>query len=464
MRVGVAAERYAADVERLLLAHRQRHVHPRLAAGRGGHPLHRGDHLREQVPLVAVQLLDVGRRLVQRRVVEHLARLALAVAAHEGKPQHRAALRGEDGGQRLRGEARVPLDVELAQPVLRPLLHLHQQPRLAGLRVHHQGVADHGEVDVAVAAVELGQVRAQVLLERLAVEAAAAEPPEPFFLGPDRPLQLRVAERRVPRKVHVRQRQPVPLHHGKGQAVAARLYRRVGGVQRDQLNAARRQQVAGQLLRRRHLLRVQRLALLQPHGVAHRAPGNAAQPLEAHLGDQGALHHRQHQRAAPGIRAAHVDLHGLELSGRHQPADGVLHQRGRDHGPGAHGGRNAHGLFRHALVAADLHRVDDETLGRGLLGGGGVLGVRGRGGQGAQGESEEGRRSGPSPVEVRHAEYYTVWVFEGTRKASACLSSATETSISSPGLNSDVRIFSDSGSSRYRWIARRRGRAPNFSS
>ena len=52
----------------------------------------------------------------------------------------------------------------------------------------------------------------------------------------------------------------------------------------------------------------------------------------------------------------------------------------------------------------------------------------------------------------------------GTRKASLAPSGATSTSISSPFENSPSRIFSDSGSSMKRWIARFSGRAPNFSS
>ena len=80
----------------------------------------------------------------------------------------------------------------------------------------------------------------------------------------------------------------------------------------------------------------------------------------------------------------------------------------------------------------------------------GVLGQDGAGGKRPQGKEEEGRTGGPSPVEVKHAVFYTVWVRDGTRKASDCRSSDTDTSISSPGLNSDERIFSESGSSRYR--------------
>ena len=42
------------------------------------------------------------------------------------------------------------------------------------------------------------------------------------------------------------------------------------------------------------------------------------------------------------------------------------------------------------------------------------------------------------------------------------MTALTSTTISSPAENSAVKIFSESGSSKYLWIARRKGRAPNF--
>src|SRR5437667_1244510 len=53
---------------------------------------------------------------------------------------------------------------------------------------------------------------------------------------------------------------------------------------------------------------------------------------------------------------------------------------------------------------------------------------------------------------------------ESARNASRSLSGATSTSISSPRANSPTRIFSESGSSTYFWIARFSGRAPKCSS
>ena len=129
-------------------------------------------------------------------------------------------------------------------------------------------------------------------------------------------------------------------------------------------------------------------------------------------------------------------------------ADGVLHQLRVHHAAGAHARRAAHGLRRHALGAAHLHGVHDEPRGGGLRGRG-VLREGGAGKDAAEGEREEGRREGgPSPMRVKHAGDQTVWVFDGTRNASDWRSSATVTSISSPGLNSELRIFSESGSSR----------------
>src|SRR5207245_11624638 len=53
---------------------------------------------------------------------------------------------------------------------------------------------------------------------------------------------------------------------------------------------------------------------------------------------------------------------------------------------------------------------------------------------------------------------------ESARNPSRSLSGATSTSISSPRANSPTRIFSESGSSTYFWIARFSGRAPKCSS
>src|SRR5207249_10743868 len=53
---------------------------------------------------------------------------------------------------------------------------------------------------------------------------------------------------------------------------------------------------------------------------------------------------------------------------------------------------------------------------------------------------------------------------ESARNPRRSLSGATSTSTSSPRANSPTRIFSESGSSTYFWMARFNGRAPKCSS
>src|SRR5207244_5478831 len=81
--------------------------------------------------------------------------------------------------------------------------------------------------------------------------------------------------------------------------------------------------------------------------------------------------------------------------------------------------------------------------------------LRARGARDERGGTQEDESGKPAD----HA-----FVPESARNANRSLSGATSTSISSPRANSPTRIFSDSGSSTYFWIARFSGRAPKCSS
>src|SRR4029077_12277996 len=102
------------------------------------------------------------------------------------------------------------------------------------------------------------------------------------------------------------------------------------------------------------------------------------------------------------------------------------------------------GLAGHAPVAPDGDGVGD------LLGGLPARDLR---------EEAEETADGAEREPADHA-----FVPESARNARRSLSGATSTSISSPRANSPTRIFSDSGSSTYFWMARFSGRAPKCSS
>ena len=352
-----------------------------------------------------------------------------------------------EGGQPLQvlgGEAPVADDLEGADAVRLPLAHPHDEGRLAGCVVDEQRVAQHLEVHVATVPVEFRQALLQIGAQLLVVVVAGAEPPEALRPRLQVGRELGLGEMAVPLEAHLRDRHAPPfvhvedhpyprgigfvhLHHlDLGEVVA------LGAVQG--VDAAAAAGHGGGI----DGPRFDELDLV-PDAVLREATHAAHRPFDE---DRALAQAEDEERLALGGVLGHA--HVVVLTRGVERLDGVLHVAIPE---GFAGGEAA--LGQHLVAVQPPQPEDDDGIGRD------GLPLRARGAR----EEHDGSQREDEGKPADHA-----LEPESARNPRRSLSGATSTSTSSPRANSPTRIFSDSGSSTYFWIARFSGRAPKCSS
>jgi len=440
MRDVIAADFHPVDDRRLPLRDHPAEVHDRLPIG-GRAPQHVRSDLHVDVAVVVVQRLELAGRVLPLLLVEVRDRLPLP------DPEESGALLLRKRIERLELLARkAPAadDLERADPVGFAFTQAQHQRGLAARLIDDQGVAQHLEVHVPARAVELGEPLPHVGGEFLVVVLARAEPPEALGPGFHVLQDLFVAEVRVALDVDLRDRDAAPfLHveddaHGRGVVFVDEQRPRVGEV--EPLGAIQRIDARPRVLHRR---RIDRPAFRELHLVAHRA---FAQPLHAadrpfHEG--GPLPHANQDDVLASRRARlfHADV--VVLARPVERQNRALHVLVGERSSGQQATRLEDGDRRGAPGALHGDGVGGEDR-RGLA----LRAARARGEHGETQDKDGGK-----------AECHA-FKPESALNARRSLSGATSTSISSPRANSPTRIFSESGSSTYFWMARFKGRAP----
>src|SRR2546428_9400753 len=200
--------------------------------------------------------------------------------------------------------------------------------------------------------------------------------------------------------------------------------------------------------RARHRRWVDRARLHQLHLVPHAVLAQPAHAAQRPLDEDGALAHLHDQQLA-ACPLGLLDPHVVVLPRGVQRLDGPL-DVGVAYGPAG----DEPALLEHLLALQATEPEDPDRVGRN-----GrrrrSLALRARGTRGEHDRTHEDDEGALAD----HA-----FEPESARNPSRSLSGATSTSISSPRANSPTRIFSESGSSTYFWIARFSGRAPKCSS
>ena len=335
--------------------------------------------------------------------------------------------------------------LERADTVRVALAHLQHERRLAGGVVDEDRVPRHLEVGKPSAPVECGQLLLLVRPQLFVVVRAVPPPPEPFGLGAHVGDDLRSLEVCVPLDVDPGDRHPAAFVDVEHQPHAARVsFEYAQRPHARQVVAAGAVQRVDAPARALHRGGVEGPPLGELHPVADRV---LAQPVDAPdrpLDEGRALLHADHEER-DRRRGVLLDADVVELAGGVERLDGVAEVA------------VAHLAARHQ-AAGEEHAGSPDTLGAHhgdrIRHAGAPRHAPALRGAGARSETD----GGEGETEEEPAAHAFVPV--RARKARRSLSGATSTSISSPLANSPTRIFSDSGSSTYFWIARFSGRAP----
>jgi hypothetical protein len=231
-------------------------------------PLDDRHDLRVEVALVRVEPLHVRGRVTERYGVEDLAclRAALPRAADAEAAEQAAAALLEVAAQVIGREAAGAHHVELGQPILRALVHLDDEPALAGDRIDLQRIADHDEVEVAVPGIERRQRAAHVVAEPVLVEVAGPVPEESLAPGAHHAAEPVIAELLIAAERDVGDRDAMALAHIEDERhLSGPVGQRLETV-RDavQLEAAARQQLTRDRLGVRRAARLERAAIRRP--------------------------------------------------------------------------------------------------------------------------------------------------------------------------------------------------------
>ena len=296
-----------------------------IARAIGGIPFDHRTHLRVDVSLVAVEGADLLRRLIPARPVEDVGGGGPAPneplhPLREGGLPRREGIPGRD---LLGREAPIPHDLERLHPILRPLLHLELEERLAPSPVDLEGVIRDLEIHMPAVGEELRDLLPEVGGVGVLVELAAPEEEEPFGLGLHHADHLTVLHEGVPAHVDTGDGEAAALIHAQGELHPVPDHR---GLRGD----------PGEIEPIRLIQRVDPAHRVREGGGIDRPPHEELHPiLDLPLGEplgprdidrlqQGALGHREHDDRPVRDRQVTGDGDGLEVPGRIQVAQHAL--------------------------------------------------------------------------------------------------------------------------------------------
>ena len=263
---------------------------------------------RVDVAFVRVGLLHLARRVIPRGLVEDVLRFGRPAADQSlHRLADRLALVRRKGVHARDVLVREPLravHLEIADLVLRPLVHGDANERLPLLPIDDQRVLHDRHVDVAVRRVQLGNVFRQILGVLVRIELAVAPPEEALGLGRD-PVNDHIGrERLVARDLDARDRQPAAFVDVEGdcRALVADICR-VDTHLREVIPLGLVERIdAGDVAR--DLGRVDRLSDQKIDAIAHRAIRDVIRPFDLHVAEHAALDQVEVQDAPP---ADHLD-------------------------------------------------------------------------------------------------------------------------------------------------------------
>ena len=318
---------------------------------------------------------------------------------------------------------------------------------------------------MAPVGVPVGQVGAHVFFDPLLAVLTLAEPPEPLGPGGEAAHHILVLEELVAFDDHLADRDAIALDDVEDDPDLIAVLRKLEDLHFGRVVAPLPVHGVDCRARALHGGAIQRPAGLERHLAADRAlldPVGAAQrPV---LQQRALLHDHVQHEGAGGVALLDPDV--VELAGPEQRGDGALDRAVVGGLSPAELGVVEHLPWGVPDGAFDDQAVDDRRRRRrGRLLGKGPGSARAE--QRGEGEEEAGgTRHGfgqpRAPLSPGSLGWGSAQARDGlkARNASLSPSGARSTSISSPRTNSPVRIFSLSGSSMYRWMARLSGRAP----
>ncbi len=281
----VADDDDPVDVGYPALADGPRQIHD-MAAVRQRSPDHLRPHLGIDVAVVAVERGHLLARGIPGTLVEHRHRV--------GAPGKRI-----EGPEFLGAEPPVPADLEPRHPILGTFFDCERQNRLLRPRLGQQGVIGHPEVDEAPAGIVLREAAADVVVEALLGEAAAAEPPEALGLDGHRPHNLVVGQRLVALDAHLADRNAAAFGHIKDHPHSARRIHRLHPRRHSRgVEALVPVQRINRGLALRHRRPVERPALQQLHLPADVTRGQLFRTRNRPGSEHRALHHPEHHDVA----------------------------------------------------------------------------------------------------------------------------------------------------------------------
>ena len=368
----------------------------------------------------------------------------------------------------FRREFIVARDRELSEPVLLTFVDRNLESGFPGSGIDDQGVSHHREVQIAPIGIETRKARYEIFVVFFSIVQTRFPPPKPFGLHRHGSTQFGVRENAVATKRDVGHRD-------------LRTFFDVQ-VKDDFLPTIRHTFDAFHNVRKGDSFLRQR-GSNQRHDVSHRCRRirksgvdscrigdvigiDAGQASDDDVLEQILLVDFPDQGHCPATNIAlYSNANVVELPGRPHRLEAPLDVQDRI------GGTSVQAPHRHDRevgltdISFHVNRIDDD----GVKARGRLLGAHLRcRKEGSQQQDNTSRSAtwGIRADRLKHDSGIDAHVFDCDATAMVRLSpsSLTSTTISSPEENSAVRIFSESGSSTYRWIARRRGRAPNFSS
>src|SRR5439155_1274960 len=140
-----------------------------------------------EIAFTRVRRSDRPRRLVPRLLIENhlVARLADDHALHDVEQATGRTAERIEPGDLLAGKALTAVDLELADLVLRPLVHTQADECLPVLPIHFHRVLQDLRVDVALRRVQLRNSLREISRIFVVVELALPPPEKAFRLGLD---------------------------------------------------------------------------------------------------------------------------------------------------------------------------------------------------------------------------------------------------------------------------------------